>query len=84
MKINTITYRRREWGDELEDYNLEITLTTDKAISSVSFSNGEAEDMTLGRDLSDAYSIAKLLQLAYQAGKDGEELIIEESTEDEE
>lgn len=33
---------------------------------------GEPEDMTLGRDLSDAYSVSKLMQQAYEAGQRGE------------
>jgi len=50
---------------------------------SVSFGAGEAEDMILSRDLSDAFNIRNLLELAYQCGKQGEEIkIIEQEYED--
>ena len=41
-----------------------------------SIREGEPEDMTLSRDLSDIYSITSLLKLAYEAGKNGEEFIL--------
>lgn len=40
---------------------------------SVSIGEGEPEDMTLFRDLSDAFSISDLVSMAYLAGKNGEE-----------
>lgn len=40
---------------------------------SVYFGNGEPEDMTLNRDLNDAFFIHKLIKLAYDAGKEGED-----------
>lgn len=42
----------------------------------LSFSDGEPEDNTLSRNFSDVYSIPKLIEMAYQAGKSGEELEI--------
>lgn len=33
---------------------------------------GEPEDMTLRRDLSDAWSVPRLMKAAYEAGKQGE------------
>jgi len=43
-------------------------------IKYLSFGRGEPEDMSLARDLSDAFHIKDLLLLAYQAGKAGEPL----------
>lgn len=60
-------------GDEDGDYNIEIEGEIGGEAFSISFGNGEPEDMTLSRDLSDAYSIADLLENAYKAGKRGEE-----------
>ena len=45
--------------------------------ASVSIGEGEKEDMYLFRDLSDVYSIIDLVNLAYEAGKNGEEMIYE-------
>ncbi len=39
--------------------------------------DGEPEDNTLGRNFNDCYSIPKLLQQAYEAGKNGEQLTLE-------
>jgi len=80
MKI-TETLSKDEWG---EDGTLEIELITDKFTGSVQFGSGEPEDMTLNRDLSDAYSISNLLVAAYEAGKRGEdieEIFIDEDDE---
>ena len=38
----------------------------------------EPEDMTFGRTLNDCLKITNLLKMAYDAGKNGEEFILEE------
>lgn len=43
--------------------------------------DGEPEDNTLGRNFNDCWSIPKLLKLAYEAGKAGEEFIVESKEE---
>jgi len=43
----------------------------------VSFIEGESEDASLNRDYSDCHSIVDLMKRAYEAGKAGEELVIE-------
>ena len=45
--------------------------------ASVSIGEGEKEDMYLFRDLSEVCSIIDLVNLAYEAGKNGEEMIYE-------
>jgi len=63
------TVSKGEWGN---DGRIEIQVVTDTFIGSVEFGEGEPEDMTLNRDLSDAYNIASLISAAYEAGKKGE------------
>lgn len=41
---------------------------------SLSFYDGEPEDANLSRDFSDIYHISSLIDLAYEAGKKGEEI----------
>lgn len=80
MKI-TETVTPGEWGDA---GRIEIELITDSGATSCSFGEGEPEDMTLNRDLSDAFSIGDMLVMAYEAGKRGEELEHEFIDEDDE
>jgi hypothetical protein len=44
---------------------------------SVTICAGEPEDAVFFRDLNDAYSIADIVKLAYEAGKNGEEMTYE-------
>ena len=62
---------------------VETQVETKDGSMSVDFSGGEPEDMTLSRDLCDAWSIKDLLIMAYNAGKNNESLEIEEITESE-
>jgi hypothetical protein len=75
--IITHTPDEDNWG-QYEGVSTEII--TNEGTSSVSFSGGEPEDMTISRDLSDAWDISNLLVMAYNAGKNGEDLEIEEIT----
>lgn len=67
-----------------DDYegSMSLTLQTDTYKGSVSFGAGEPEDMVLARDLNDAYSIEEMLVAAYNAGKAGEDLIVEQGEEE--
>lgn len=69
-------------SDHSDASRITVELITKEHKTSVSFGEGEPEDMYLFRDLSDAYDIAELLYMAYKAGKKGEdfqhEVIIEE------
>lgn len=82
MKI-TVTHTPDEdnWGQYA---GVQTKIETEDGSMSVNFSGGEPEDMTLARDLSDAWDIEKLLIMAYNAGKNGESIEIEEITESEE
>lgn len=65
-----------EQGVEDRDYRDAIEIFIDgKRVFSVG--DGEPEDSNLGRDFSDCWQIPDLLKMAYEAGKKGEELIIE-------
>ena len=80
MKVIQTTTKNVEHG---EDSWLELSVTTDEGkSSSVSFGEGEPEDMYLFRDLSDAYNIEYLVRMAYEAGKRGEDYIYEELEEE--
>ena len=46
--------------------------------NSFSVFDGEPEDANLGRDFSDCWSIPGLMQVAFSAGKNGEDFEIEE------
>jgi len=81
MKIITIT--SPDYDCPEEDGHLTTTIETNDGSKSASFGHGEPEDMYLFRDLNDAYDIAPMLKMAYEAGKRGEELI-EESIKEEE
>lgn len=81
MKLITInTAGENDYGEEYGQAGARIETETYKG--GVSFGGGEPEDMTLGRDLSDAYDIPTLVREAYLAGKRGEELVEEEVTEE--
>ena len=80
MKVIETTSR---FGEDGADSNIKLELVCDNGDKeSVSFGEGEPEDMYLFRDLSDAYSLFRLVKIAYEAGKRGEEFIYEELTEE--
>ena len=58
------------------DYRDSLEILVD-GISKFNVSDGEPEDANLSRDFSDCHSITNLMKLAYEAGKRGEEFIIE-------
>ena len=60
-----------------------IKIETETKTQRMFFREGEPEDMTFGRDLSDVFSITEMLKLAYEAGKRGEELNMEFIEEEE-
>lgn len=51
-----------------------IELETKEKTINIQLGEGESEDMYLFRDLSDIYNITVAIKLAYNAGKNGEEL----------
>ena len=80
MKITTISLTEKavEERDYRDMYAIEID---DKTVFEVW--DGEPEDSNLSRDFSAIYGIPKLLQMAYGAGKNGEELVFESQDVDE-
>ena len=53
---------------------LEIVVDDEQLFS---IGSGEPEDMTLGRDLGDAYAVIPMMKLAYEAGQRGEAFEVE-------
>ena len=78
MKITTYI------PEDLYEGIMELVLETNEGSKHIDFGNGEPEDMCLARDLNSALFIDELLIMAYNAGKNGEELeVIREIAEDE-
>jgi hypothetical protein len=75
MKIKT-TYSIGEYGNVA---GVSISIDDKREFSVY---EGEPEDMSFGRNLSDIQSITGLLQMAFEAGKRGEELTLEEEDEE--
>ncbi len=65
----------------LSEGHATTTIITGEGVKAVCFGAGEPEDMTLSRDLNDAMFIKDLLVMAYNAGKNGENLNITEIEE---
>lgn len=74
MKITTKTLSKEAYiqNDYRNEYVIEIN--GERKISANDY--GEPEDNILNRDLNFVYDIVPLLELAYKAGKNGEELEI--------
>lgn len=72
--------------DDLYEGQMETKIETAEGSKSACFGSGEPEDMNLARDLSDSFSIYRMLIMAYNAGKNGEtiETVFEKEDEDDE
>jgi hypothetical protein len=79
MKL--ITIHSNTSSDEGEDH-FKVMLKDEegKTLASVGFGRGEPEDFSLNRDLNDAFDIPKMIKIAYEAGKRGEELLHTDET----
>lgn len=80
MRITVKT--RPDYDFDDVDGSIETTIETDEHTFTLEFGQGEPEDMTLGRDLRDAYHIKDALIEAYRAGQRGELLKVVEESED--
>lgn len=68
---------------EKRDYSSFYEIQIDgKTVLRASDCTDSPEDATLGRNLGFAYQITDLMKLAYEAGKRGEEFILESTTVD--
>lgn len=63
-----------EYDEEEGTAELEIKINGGRAFR---VRDGETEDNNLSRNFSDCYKIADIIQQAYNAGKNGEDLTIE-------
>ena len=81
------SYYRSDENDSLEDFDWQdricIIVKTDEKQLELDFEDGENEDNNLSRNFSDCLSIEEALILAYNAGKNGEELKLEQLKQDE-
>ena len=60
--------------ETFEGWRMSLLVETDEGNEEVSFKEGEPEDNSFGRDLNDAFTIRRLVELAYNAGKNGEDI----------
>ena len=56
-----------------DDYRQSLTIEVDGK-QEFAVSDGEPEDSNLARDFSDCFSVVDLMKMAYDAGKNGEEV----------
>ncbi|MET3658484.1 hypothetical protein [Sporosarcina psychrophila] len=86
MKVVQTVFTGNCWrsGEDNVDQRVEVALIDDEGLDvmSVGFSEGEPEDMTLNRDLNDAYSIADLVEKVYELGRGGVVVTFESNTEE--
>lgn len=73
-----VTYQKDSY-DKDSDRGLEIAIN---GKTEFRIGNGEPEDMTMNRDLSDSYNIVDMLSTAHEAGKNGEEFNVEYEDEE--
>lgn len=76
MKIEILREEAEYYPGTDLDETIYISLNTKIDCFHISFGKGQPEDMTLARDLSDAYKIPNMLKAAYEAGLRGESLEI--------
>ena len=61
---------------ENRDYRQLLTIEVD-GVEVFEVGDGEPEDSNLGRDFNDYYKITDLMKMAWEAGSDGENLVVE-------
>lgn len=80
MKVKVLTLTEQEV--EKRDYRDAIAIEIDGE-RKFEVMDGEPEDGCLTRDFSDCYNITDLMQLAYEAGKNGEDFeVLNEEVEE--
>lgn len=81
--MQIVTYYDDGEASDYEYDRFTLVVTNDNGESKrFSIGRGEPEDMYLFRDLNDALDVPDLMKMAYEAGKNGEELILQESEEE--
>jgi hypothetical protein len=66
----------KEYSWENDDYRSFLKIYVNDKLAA-RFYDGEPEDNSLCRNFSDCYSITDLMKRAYDAGKNGEEFMLE-------
>lgn len=72
MRVVVVKEIDEEYG-EFESLEITINDTTNFSVHN----SDSPEDNTLSRNFSDCYDIPNLLRMAYQAGKNNEEFVVE-------
>lgn len=81
MKI--IKRSSTEEASAKDDYRQSFKILVNGEVKISANDYGEPEDNSLGRDLNFVYNIVPLMKMAYEAGKNGEELeIIDEKVDE--
>lgn len=75
MKLKTIS-KSNEYGDNTK-FVVELRNDSDLIVLRLDFCNGEPEDNSLGRNFNDVFYIEEAIRIAYEAGKNGEKLEVE-------
>lgn len=68
-----------EWNED-NDYCSELDIViklNGEVVKTFNFCDGEPEDNNMSRNFNDVYKIIDALSLAYEAGKNGEEISFE-------
>ena len=74
MKVEVLTLT--EEGLEERDFSDALIIKVDGE-KIFKFFDGEPEDNTLSRNFNDVFNIVAVIKKAYEAGKEGEELVVE-------
>lgn len=82
MKLVETFYQRYDWetGEDNVTKLVKISFedSDEKTEAKIQFLEGEPEDMTFGRDLSDVFYITDMIKKAYELGRKGKPLEFEE------
>lgn len=70
------------WGNGYENSGVITQVETGGEVKGVEFRDGEPEDFVIARDLNGAKRIKDLVIMAFEAGKRGEEITVEEISEE--
>ena len=80
MKV-TVFISSEKYEEECDDRSFFVVKVDGK--TKAQFHDGEPEDANILRDFNDVFTIPGLMQLAYDAGKRGEDFVVEEIVSDE-
>ena len=83
MKVTILNRDTETWEKRDYKHALHIYVSSESEDVCMKFRDGEPEDNNISRNFSDIFLIKDLIKIAYNAGKNGEELEIIEKEIDE-